>query len=802
MKKKLFATLLLLGLTLTAFGQSMSESQIVRYAMEQKKAGKAEADIATDLLKRGATMAQIQKLRQQYNRQLNERGLAGTADNAINAASRMRVQNEVTDNDLETHERANAPVLDKPVLTTSGKRVFGRDIFNNKNLTFEPVMNIATPQNYVIGPGDQVIIDVYGDTQKSDQLQVSPDGDVVVPGYGPIRVSGLSVSAAQSRISKALGTYYASSEVKVTLGQTRTIMVNVMGEVRAPGTYTLSAFATVFHALYMAGGVSALGTLRNIKVFRQGRQISVVDVYEFILNGRLAGNVRLMDNDVIQVGPYESIVDIAGRVKRPMAYELRKNESLATLLKYSGGFANDAYKKSIRVIRNNGRMKGVFNVEEFDFPEFKMVDGDMVSVDTIIDRFENMVEIKGAVYRPGMYNLGEKVNSVRSLIESADGLTEEAMVSRAVIRRMKPNRTQEVLTVDLKGIIEGTAADVPLENEDILFIPTQAVHQNLRTLSIDGEVIFPGTYEYAEKMTVEDLILQAGGLTDNASTVKVDVARRMIDPEATTSTMEIAKTYSFSIKPGFEFDGDKSFTLQPYDAVSVRRSPVSVAPVKVRVEGEIAFEGSYTLEQKNLRLSDVVKAAGGVIPGAYVRGARLIRTMNEDELARRDELIKMARQSAAADAKDSLSLEQLALATTYSVGIHLDEALANPGCNEDIELQNGDRLYIPRYNSTVKISGDVNKSNTVAFKDKKSYKYYIDQAGGFGKRARKSHTYILYQNGTIAKASKGQIEPGCEIVVPTKGPKDHLQINQWLGIGTSMASMATMFVSIANMLKK
>ena len=802
MKKKLFATLLLLGLTLTAFGQSMSESQIVRYAMEQKKAGKAEADIATDLLKRGATMAQIQKLRQQYNRQLNERGLAGTADNAINAASRMRVQNEVTDNDLETHERANAPVLDKPVLTTSGKRVFGRDIFNNKNLTFEPVMNIATPQNYVIGPGDQVIIDVYGDTQKSDKLQVSPDGDVVVPGYGPIRVSGLSVSAAQSRISKALGTYYASSEVKVTLGQTRTIMVNVMGEVRAPGTYTLSAFATVFHALYMAGGVSALGTLRNIKVFRQGRQISVVDVYEFILNGRLAGNVRLMDNDVIQVGPYESIVDIAGRVKRPMAYELRKNESLATLLKYSGGFANDAYKKSIRVIRNNGRMKGVFNVEEFDFPEFKMVDGDMVSVDTIIDRFENMVEIKGAVYRPGMYNLGEKVNSVRSLIESADGLTEEAMVSRAVIRRMKPNRTQEVLTVDLKGIIEGTAADVPLENEDILFIPTQAVHQNLRTLSIDGEVIFPGTYEYAEKMTVEDLILQAGGLTDNASTVKVDVARRMIDPEATTSTMEIAKTYSFSIKPGFEFDGDKSFTLQPYDVVSVRRSPVSVAPVKVRVEGEIAFEGSYTLEQKNLRLSDVVKAAGGVIPGAYVRGARLIRNMNEDELARRDELIKLARQSAAADAKDSLSLEQLALATTYSVGIHLDEALANPGCNEDIELQNGDRLYIPRYNSTVKISGDVNKSNTVAFKDKKSYKYYIDQAGGFGKRARKSHTYILYQNGTIAKASKGQIEPGCEIVVPTKGPKDHLQINQWLGIGTSMASMATMFVSIANMLKK
>ena len=818
MKKKLFATFLFLGLTLTAFGQSMSDTQILQFVMQQKKLGKSESDIATELLKKGATLEQIQNMRQKYAKQLEQHSMASEADKAIDAASRMRQNNapvqadqkgfqqqvmqNVPDNMLYGDQTSLQPTGADYFSVTPGKKVFGRDIFNNKSLTFEPVMNIATPQNYVIGPGDQVIIDVYGDTQKSDQLQVSPDGDVVVPGYGPIRVSGLSVSAAQSRISKALGTYYASSEVKVTLGQTRTIMVNVMGEVKAPGTYTLSAFATVFHALYMAGGVSDLGTLRNIKVFRQGRQISVVDVYEFILNGRLAGNVRLMDNDVIQVGPYESIVDIAGRVKRPMAYELRKNESLATLLKYSGSFANDAYKKSLRVFRKNGRMKSVYNVEEFEMPEFKMFDGDSVAVDSIIDRFENTVEVKGAVFRPGMYQLGEKVNSVRSLIESADGLTEEAMVSRAVIRRMKPNRTQEVLTVDLKGIIDGTAADVPLENEDILFIPTQAVHQNLRTLSIDGEVIFPGTYEYAEKMTVEDLILQAGGLTDNASTVKVDVARRMIDPEATTSTMEIAKTYSFSIKPGFEFDGDKSFTLQPYDAVSVRRSPVSVIPFRVRVEGEIAFEGSYTLEQKNQRLSDVVKAAGGVIPGAYVRGARLIRTMNEDELARRNELIKMAKQSAAADAKDSLSLEQLALETTYSVGIHLDEALANPGCDEDVELQNGDRLYIPRYNRTVKISGDVQKSNTVAFKDKKSYKYYIDQAGGYGKRARKSHTYILYQNGTIAKASKGQIEPGCEIVVPTKGPKDPTQITQWLGIGTSAASMATMFVSIANMLKK
>ena len=805
MKKLLLLCVLSLGMGNMVYGQSMTDNQVIEYAIQQKKSGASESDIAAKLLQRGATMDQIQRMRSRYAKQLTNKGLDNTGDNAVgNAKARMRVNNEVNDNDITTHEGTLAPQYVTGTLATdvvSGKRVFGRDIFNNKSLTFEPVMNISTPQNYVLGPGDQLIIDVYGDTQKSEQLTVSPDGDVTVPDYGPVHVAGLSVAAAQSKVRSHLGTYYQSSDIKVTVGQTRTILVNVMGEVKAPGTYTLSAFATVFHALYMAGGVSDLGTLRNIKVYRQGRQISVVDVYEFIMNGRLAGNVRLQDNDVIQVGPYESIVDISGRVKRPMAYELRKNESLATLLKYSGGFANDAYKKSLRVLRKNGRMKSVYNVEEFEMPEFKMFDGDSVNVDSIINRFENMVEVKGAVFRPGMYNLGEKVNSVRSLIETADGLTEEAMVSRAVIRRMKANRTQEVIAVDLKGIMEGTAADVPLENEDILFIPTLAEHQNLRTLTINGEVIFPGTYEYAEKMTIEDLILQAGGLTDNASTVKVDVARRLIDPEATTSTMEIARTYSFSIKPGFEFDGDRSFTLEPYDIVSVRRSPVSVDPLRVRVEGEIAFEGTYTLEQKNQRLSDVVKAAGGIIPGAYTRGARLIRKMNEDELARRQELIKMARQSAASDDTDTLSMAQLAIETTYSVGIHLDEALANPGCDEDVELQNGDVLSIPRINRTVKISGDVLKPNTVAIKDKKDYKYYITQAGGYAKRARKSHTYILYQNGTIAKASKGTIEPGCEIVVPTKGPKDNSELQQWLAIGTSTASLATMFISIANMLK-
>lgn len=820
MKKLLLLCVFTLGMAAMTYGQGMTETQILQYVQQQKKKGVSESDIATQLLQKGATLEQIQKMRQKYASQLDKTSMGGMDDRATGDAQNRMRQNNGPLKEADQRDYRQQQVMqeypdnmlygDQTLPQTEGadyfdgiptKKVFGRDIFNNKNLTFEPQMNIATPQNYVLGPGDQLIIDVYGDTQRSESLTVSPDGDVTVPDYGPVHVAGLTVAAAQSRVRSHLGEYYASSDVKVTLGQTRTIMVNVMGEVRTPGTYTLSAFATVFHALYMAGGISDLGTLRNIKVYRQGKLITTVDVYQFILSGRLAGNVRLADNDVIQVGTYDAIVDITGRVKRPMAYELRESESLSTLLKYSGGFASDAYKKSLRVLRKNGRMKSVFNVEEFERADFKMFDGDSVIVDSIFNRFENMVEIKGAVFRPGMYQLGDKVSSVRSLIENADGITEEAMTSRAVLRRMKANRTQEVLSIDLKGILDGTAADVPLENEDVLFIPTLAEHQNLRTLSIEGEVIFPGTYEYAEKMTIEDLILQAGGLTDAASTVKVDVARRLRDPEAQTSTLEVAKTFSFSLKPNFEYDGDRSFTLEPFDVVSVRRSPVYQQPIQVSVEGEVAFQGRYTLEQKNQRLSDVVKAAGGIIPGAYIRGARLIRTMNDDERARMQEMVKMARQSAASDASDSLSLEQLALETTYSVGIHLDEALDNPGCDEDVELQEGDRLVIPRYNRTVKISGDILKPNTVAFKDKKSYKYYIEQAGGYGKRARKSHTYILYQNGTIAKASKGDIEPGCEIVVPTKGPKDNTNLQQWLAIGTSTASLATMFVSIANMLK-
>ena len=800
------------------FAQSMTDTQVLQFVQSETKAGSSQSQIVTKLIQKGVNIDQIRRIRNQYQKQLKQRGLSGAADAALKEAdSRMRKDNgrekrnlvarnldqEETlsqEADLEYAQiQQNIINRDSVRLMNDTLKVFGRDIFNNRLLSFEPNMNLATPQNYVLGPGDQVVIDIYGASQRTMTLTVSPDGTVTVPGYGPVHVSGLSVASAKQKLRSSLGSRYASSNLDLTVGQTRTIMVNVMGEVRVPGTYTLSAFATVFHALYLAGGINDLGTLRNVKVFRQGRQVTVVDIYDYILNGRLGGNIRLMDNDVIQVGPYDCLVGITGNVKRPMFYEMRSNESVKTLLNYAGGFTGDAYQKNVRLTRKSGSHFSVFNVNEFDMATFKVADGDAVEVDGILNRYENMVEVTGAVFRPGKFELGGAVSTVKQLVEHADGLTEDAFTAHAVLNRMKEDRTREVLSVDIKGIMEGTVADIPLRNEDVLFIPTQTERVSERILTISGEVMAPGSYEYADNMTLEDFVLMAGGLTDAASTVKVDVSRRIRDPKSLKAGQEISKTYSFALKDGLVVDGTQGFVLEPYDVVQVRRSPGYLLPRNVTVEGEVAFEGDFTLEKKNQRLSDLIKMAGGVTDQAYVRGARLERMMTEDEKARMQAAIQLARQTAAG--KDSINLDMLSTTESYPVGIHLDEALANPGGDADIVLREGDRLVVPEFNGTVKISGNVLYPITVAYKAGKNYKYYINQAGGFGQRAKKSKTYIVYQNGTGSLAKKGKVEPGCELIVPNKPEHNPQNLLQWISLGTSFASLATMITSIVHLVK-
>ena len=696
----------------------------------------------------------------------------------------------------QQEERAIDQDIKRSVAQNKGKsrKIFGHDIFNSKLLSFEPNMNIATPANYVLGPGDVVVINIYGGSQKENTYQISNEGTVTVPGYGPIRLSGLTVAQANSRLRKTLGKRYRSSNMSTSVSSTRSIRVNVMGEVSVPGTYTLSAYATVFHALYQAGGINNIGTLRNIKVFRNGRQVSVVDVYEYIMNGRLAGNVRLHDNDVIIVGPYESLVDIAGAVKRPMTYEMRKNDNVATILNYAGGFANDAYKGQIRLLRANGDEKTVFNISQNELKSFKVMDGDALKVDDMLDRYSNMVEVKGAVFRPGLYELGKEVTSIRSLVKMAQGLTEDAYPEHAVIHRLKDDRTKRVIAVNIKDILDGRAPDVQLKNEDVIFIPTEADKTKARTLTISGEVQFPGTYEYAENQTIEDFIVQAGGLTDAASTAKVDVSRRILNPSATQAGNEIAKTYTFTLQNGLLINPEPGFFLQPYDQVYVRRSPGFEAQRNVTITGEALFPGEYAMVRKDMRLSDLVKTSGGVSSYAYVKGARIERKMSEDEKLRMKSILKaMAHQNTK---HDSIIVDNVVLGDTYYVGIDLEKALAKPGCPEDLILRAGDKLFIPEYNPTVHISGDVMFPNTVSYVPGKKTAYYINQAGGYGNRAKKGKTFVVYQNGHVSVKGKGKIEPGCEVIVPSRPDRKGIDFSALVGMGTSLASLATVIVAL------
>ncbi|MFC2291462.1 MAG: SLBB domain-containing protein, partial [Prevotella denticola] len=659
----------------------------------------------------------------------------------------------------------------------------------------------------------------YGASQKSYQTTVAPDGIITLDGFGPIQVSGLTVAQANSRIREKLGRRYSSSSIRLSVGQTHTIMVNVVGEVKTPGTYTLSAFATVFNALYMAGGIGELGTLRNIKVYRGGTLISTVDVYDFLRRGHLTGNVRLADNDVIVVGPYEMLAQVSGKVKRPMFYEMKRGESLGTLISYAGGFAGDAYTRSVRVRRKTGRQYSIFNVNEFDMRSFRVSDEDSVSVDSVIPRYENMVEVKGAVFRPGMYEVGGRINSVRGLIEAADGLTEAAFSPHAVLHRKKADRTLEVISVDVDGILTGRVADIPLQNEDVLFIPTKTKVQEQQTITIHGEVLYPGVYKYADNESLEDFILQAGGLKQTASTVRVDVSRRISNPQALAPDSVIARTYSFSLRDGFVIDGAPGFVLEPFDEVYVRKSPGTTVQQNVSIEGEVVFAGNYTLTSRRMRLSDIFKAAGGGTELAYIKGARLERRPTPSERLRMEAAYKMQQEQQrknmidlavktknativqAVQENDKKTQEKFQVPDSYPVGIELDKAIVNPGGDEDVLLREGDRIIVPQYNGTVKINGAVMYPNTVGYVEGKSVAYYIDQAGGFASDAKKSNTYILYMNGMLAKVGhNAKVRPGCEIIVPTK-IQSRMNLAETLSVGSSAASIAAVIATIANLLK-
>lgn len=816
MRRLITLFFLIFVLSGVVMAQQMSDDQVIQYVKEANKSGKSQKQITTELLRRGVTKEQVSRIQQKYS----ESNTVSNKSNEMPSQLRQRTLVDDGGGQRRTTDYSEVGMLDETVggrvdnradntaTTDNASQIFGHDVFTNRNLTFEPSINLATPVDYRLGPGDEVIIDVWGASENTIRQSISPEGTIQVSGLGPVQLSGMTVKDANAYLQREFSKIYSgisgsepTSQIKLTLGDIRTIQINIMGEVAVPGTYTLSSFSSVFHALYRAGGVNKIGSLRSIKVVRNGKTIADLDVYDYLMKGKMKDDIRLQEGDVIIVNPYESLVRIAGKVKRPMFYEMKPTETVATILNYAGGFTGDAYKKAVRIIRKSGREHQVYNVDEMDYSVFRLDDGDSISVDAVLKRFENRVEIRGAVYRSGLYELSGTVNTVKQLIKKAEGLRGDAFLNRALLDRENEDLSHEVIAVDLGGLLKGTVADIPLQKNDILYIPSIHDLKEEETISIHGEVASPGTFLFSKNMTIEDLLVQSGGLLEAAATTKVDITRRIKDPKSTSFSSVLGKTYSFDIKDGLVVGGEGDFHLEPFDEVYVRKSPAYRKQQNVVVAGEVLFGGNYALVKKNERLSDLISKAGGIIPDAYVKGARLIRKMTEEEQRRQADAVRMARMG---EGKDSISVEKLNISDTYTVGINLEKAISNPGSDFDLVLREGDVLFIPEYINTVKISGAVMYPNTVLYKRGESLRYYINQAGGYGNLAKKKKAYVVYMNGTVSRLKsrdKKAIEPGCEIIVPSKEEKKRMSTAEILGMGSTTASIAAMIATMVNLFK-
>lgn len=849
MKKILLLVVLAtFAIHLPSMAQSMSDDQIVNYILQEKEKGTDKQVIVRNLTQRGVTVEQLRRVQKKVEaeqknlgaKDLTGRGQQRQGTNRLRNQreqeldQRQKQQNRMIRSIREDQdwrymtreqrqqaieEESNYFDLDSldyySSLVPKDQQVWGHSIFNQQNLSFEPNQNMATPANYHLGPGDVVIIDVWGASQESFESVVSPDGTVTIEGVGPIKLGGLSVSEATSRLKSKLGQYYADCQVSLSVGETRTIQVQVLGEVVMPGSYAISSLATAFNALYAAGGISEVGTVRNIKVYRSGRTIATIDVYDYLMNGTLASNVRLQDNDVIIVGTYDCLVEVRGKVKRPMFYEMKQNESVQRVLAFAGGFTGDAYTKNVRLVRKAGQEYSIHTIEEFEMNGFTLADGDSLYIDSVIPRFSNMVEVRGAVMHPGQFQMNGKIQSVRDLLLASEGLREDAFTERAVMHREKDDLTLEMISVDIQGIMEGRTADIALKRNDVLFIPSKSELTGEQTLRINGEVNFPGTYQYAENTTIQDLILMAGGLTRAASTAKIDVFRRNYQPDAKTSSKDIAQVFSFNLDRGFMVE-DTIFSLLPFDEVQVRKSPTYAEQQNVRISGAVNFEGEYAMTNKEFRLSDLIQMAGGLSELAYSKGARLIRQMTQEEREQRETALRASQialyeQALESDKNydrhlaDSLLDLKMNLGYNYPVAIDLEEALAHPGEANDVLLRANDQVIVPQFSNTVKISGEVMYPISINYKKGKGLSYYIKNAGGFSNKAHKSKTYAIYMNGATNKlgrrAGKDEILPGCEIVVPTKPKKEGMSTAEITVIGTSAASLTTMVVALINLLK-
>lgn len=824
MKKSFVYSVILLSMlcaSTEALAQSsMTDKQVLEYVKQGVSSGKSQKVIMQELVARGVDRAQAARVKKLYESQNAEVSTATSTANADRSRSISVVSQEEEPSEQmnetaaqskeETLKWRSSESVDPMALWKLNENeladeddlsVFGRNIFKNKNLSFAPSENIPTPRNYVLGPGDEVIVDVFGANQSTLRSVISPDGYINVDVLGPIFLSGKSVEAANAYLKNRLSSIYggladedAATDIQLSIGQIRSIQVTVVGDVETPGNYVVPSLSTVFHALFQTGGVKEPGTIRSIKLMRNGKQKSLVDVYDLLINGTRNNDVRLEEGDVILVEPYLKLVKVSGEVKRPMLFELKDGETLKDLFKFAGGFTKSAFSETATVVRQMSDKFEVFNVDASQFGTFVLQNGDEIEVKAIDARFENRIKIQGAVFIPGVYELSPNMNSVRKLVQKAGGLQPDAFVERGVIRRRNADKTLETIALDLKGIVDGAKPDVPLQNNDEVFVYSIFDINDRGTLTIEGEVSVPGTFPFAANTTVQDLILQAGGLLRSASAVRVDVARLISDNESLVAQNVISTYFTFSIQNGFAVDGADKFVLEPYDVVTVRRSPSFVANRTVSITGEVNFPGTYNMSKREERITDLLAKAGDITDFAYVKGARLMRRMTEEE--------RMQYQAmSGVIANEGDTVQQVEMNNTYSVAFDLVDAIKNPGGENDLVLRQGDVLDIPVYNNTVRIDGAVQMPTTIRYRHGLNKRNLVNAAGGYAKRAYKHKAFIVYMNGRVSKLRRfTDIEPGAQIFVPKKEKKEG-QLQNIMSISTTAASLGMMGVSIANLLK-
>ncbi|KPQ18256.1 MAG: Periplasmic protein involved in polysaccharide export [Algoriphagus marincola HL-49] len=821
---------------------NLSDAQIESLIKRAESNGLSTNQLAALARERGMPAAEVAKLQQRIQ-QLQTQSQNPNSDNPSSEREMGFQQEDVFDS-----LRRSDPYYD---LTPKQKKIFGYKLFHNRNLDFSPSLNLPTPQSYVVGSGDQLLIDVYGASQQSFDVQVTPEGRIFLPNVGPVPVGGATIEAATARIKTELSKIYSGLQggnpntfLQIRLGNIRSIKVSMVGELTKPGTYTLPSFATVFNALYAAGGPNENGAFRKIQVYRGSKLISQVDIYEFLSKGDQSANINLQDNDVIIVPAVEGRAEVIGPVNREGLFEVKSGESLKDLFLYTGGFSSLAYRDRVTIRRIEDNQRKIIDVPSSDFGSFYPQVGDEILIGEALDRYSNRVQISGSVMRPGEFSLEEGL-TVKDLIEKAEGLRPEAFTNRVTLYRTSEDLTLAAIPVELSEILAGHEEDIPLKNEDLLFIPSRYEIQEEFYVKVSGEVSFPGTYPFATSMTIGDLILRAGGLLESASNSSIEIARRVRDP----NSRQIAEISTLGIGPELEItEEERQLPLQPFDHVFIRRSPGFEQEQIMTVRGEVKFPGEFVISSANERISDVIKRAGGLSDFAYPKGASLIRrtvyykakteeekreetlkeiydrlnpetnrNLNEaekllfervDKKLKEIEEKKLDKENIVNDTpldqivfqQDSISRDKEISASRFKeedlVGIDLEQIMQNPGSSADLILMEGDILQVPKQLQTVRMVGEVLLPTTTRFEDNKSLKHYISKAGGFTERGRKNKTYVVYANGDAAQ-TRGflglkfypRIEPGAEIVVPQKPDRERMNAASWIGIASSLATL-------------